>query len=113
MSGPLAGVAAFAPWVNFGTDGASMRDNKFKDCIPPDIQLMWAPQYLRGLDGKDKEKQGDAWSEPCRAPLEWWVGAKAEEILFLAGRDEVLFSAIDGFVERFKVGFPSLFLFQV
>ena len=90
-----------------------MRDNKFKDCIPPDIQLMWAPQSLRGLDVKDKEKQGDAWSEPCRAPLEWWAGAKAEEILFLAGRDEVLFSAIDGFVERFKVGFPSLFLSQV
>ncbi|PLB35031.1 putative 6-hexanolactone hydrolase [Aspergillus candidus] len=109
VSGPLAGVAAFAPWVSFSMDGPSMRDNKFKDCIPPDIQQMWAPQYLRGLDGdgKEKERQGDAWSEPCRAPLEWWVGAKAEEILFLAGRDEVLFSAIDGFVERFKTVFPK------
>jgi acetyl esterase/lipase len=97
---PLAGLFAWAPWASFSHAGTSMRENQHKDMIGNEILDRWSKAYLGG-DGKE----GDAWSQPAKAPMEWWKGAKVEEVLFLAGRDEVLFDVIDGFVKRFKVSF--------
>ncbi|KAF9886333.1 hypothetical protein FE257_011592 [Aspergillus nanangensis] len=97
---PLAGVVAFAPWVNFATDGASMQTNRYKDVIPPEALEMWSRAYLA-------KKPSDAWSEPNRAPVEWWKGAKTEHVLILAGGDEILFSAIDDFAKKFQAVVPN------
>lgn len=80
-----------------------MRENRGKDMIPPHALGYWARNYLAGQEGKDK----DAWSEPDRAPLEWWIDAreKTQQMLFLTGSDEILFSAIDDFVKKVKVCF--------
>ncbi|KAL4869786.1 hypothetical protein BDV12DRAFT_184926 [Aspergillus spectabilis] len=97
----LAGVFGFAPWVSFALDGKSMMANKYKDIIPADGLKAWSRDYL------GKRREGDAWSEPAKAPLEWWTGVKARRLLILAGGDEILFSAIEEFVNRVKTVLPE------
>ncbi|KAE8364314.1 Alpha/Beta hydrolase protein [Aspergillus caelatus] len=92
---PLAGLFAFAPWVSFVHEGTSMQDNQYKDMIGREILDRWSRMYL-GADGRE----GDAWSEPNRAPIEWWRNAKVKEVLILAGKDEILFDPIDAFVKK-------------
>jgi acetyl esterase/lipase len=93
----LAGVFGFAPWVSFALDGESIKANRYKDVIPEEGLKVWAESYL------GKRKEGDAWSEPAKAPLEWWVGAKAKRVLILAGGDEILFSAVEEFAKKLQV----------
>ncbi|KAE8144388.1 Alpha/Beta hydrolase protein [Aspergillus avenaceus] len=97
---PLAGLFAFAPWVDFGNDTPSMQENAGKDVIVRESLESWSSAYLGG-------KEADAWSEPSRAPTEWWREAKVERVLLLVGRDEVLFGGIDAFVERFQSVVPN------
>ncbi|GFG12123.1 arylacetamide deacetylase-like 2 [Aspergillus udagawae] len=99
LSTNLAGVFGFAPWVSFRTDGASMDANRYRDMIPPDALKRWSSAYLAS-------RESDSWSEPALAPVEWWAGAKTDQVLILAGQHEILFSAIDDFAERFKSVFP-------
>lgn len=97
---PLRGVFAFAPWVSFRRDWPSLESNRYKDIIPKEGLEVWAKSYLNG------KSEGDSWSEPFLAPTEWWRGALAEQVLVLAGGDEILLNAVEEFVERFKVCFP-------
>ncbi|KAL5333260.1 Alpha/Beta hydrolase protein [Aspergillus crustosus] len=98
----LAGVFGFAPWVSFAHDGESIARNRKKDIIPVEGLESWAKQYL------GKRQEGDAWSEPARAPLEWWTGVKSKRLLILAGGDEILFSTIEEFVKKLKTVIPQL-----
>ncbi|THC96536.1 hypothetical protein EYZ11_003980 [Aspergillus tanneri] len=97
ITSPLAGVFAFAPWVRFRTDWPSIQENQSKDLISGPVLEFWAKEYLGGFTG-------DVWSEPGRASLEWWMDASryTKKVLFLAGRDEILFSGIEEFVKKFK-----------
>jgi hypothetical protein len=74
-----------------------MARNQYKDIISSQALKVWSREYL------GKRQEGDAWSEPAKAPTEWWVGAKAKRVLILAGGDEILLSAVEEFVNRFKV----------
>lgn len=96
ISQPLAGVIGCAPWVSYKLDGPSVQENAYKDALSKEILDRWSDQYLSG-------KEGDPWSEPARAPMDWWEGIQAKDVLMTAGRDEILLSSIDEFVERFKV----------
>ncbi|KAL4934124.1 putative 6-hexanolactone hydrolase [Aspergillus undulatus] len=100
-SGELAGVFGFAPWVSFDLGGKSVTENAYKDCVPALGLKVWSEAYL------GSRKEGDAWSEPVKAPTEWWVGAKTKKVLILAGGDEILLSAIEGFAKRFKTVVPQ------
>ncbi|RAK98598.1 putative 6-hexanolactone hydrolase [Aspergillus ibericus CBS 121593] len=102
ISQPLAGVFGHAPWVKYSTDGASFRENRYKDIICPPIVDPWSQAYLAGKNG-----EGDPWSEPAKAPVEWWEGSKTENVLIVVGRDEALFSAVGEFVEKFKKAVPN------
>ncbi|KAL2795070.1 Alpha/Beta hydrolase protein [Aspergillus keveii] len=97
----LAGVFGFAPWVSFALDGESIKANRYKDVIPEEGLKVWADSYL------GKRNEGDAWSEPAKAPLEWWVGAKAKRVLILAGGDEILFSAVEEFAKKLQSVLPQ------
>jgi hypothetical protein len=101
LSTPLAGVFGLAPWVNFTTDWPSFKDNAYKDLITERALNEWSASYNPG-------KEHDAWSEPDRAPAEWWADAKTERILLLAGSDELLLSPIESFAKKVKV-FLSVF----
>ncbi|KAL3479762.1 Alpha/Beta hydrolase protein [Aspergillus californicus] len=97
----LAGVFGFAPWVSFSLDGESIAANRYKDVIPPEGLKSWSLGYL----GKNRES--DAWSEPAKAPTEWWADARTKRLLILAGRDEIMFSSVEKFAERVKTVFPQ------
>ncbi|KAK1146499.1 hypothetical protein N8T08_002928 [Aspergillus melleus] len=101
---PLAGVFAFAPWVSYSLECATFTENREKDMIPAGVLADWSRGYLGGAG-----KEGDAWSEPAKAPVEWWRDAreKTDSVLFLAGTDEILFSGIEAFVEKVKTVVPD------
>ncbi|KAE8380508.1 alpha/beta hydrolase fold protein [Aspergillus bertholletiae] len=99
---PLAGLFAFAPWVSFTNEAASMRKNQYKDMIGSEILDRWSRMYLGG-----KGKEGDAWSEPSRVPVEWWQDAKVKAVLILAGKDEILIDPIDAFMKNFQSVVPN------
>lgn len=96
LTEPLAGVFGFAPWVNFSRDWPSMKENEWKDILTPGVLKAWSAAYLG-------DAEGDNWSEPDRAPVEWWKDAKTERILILAGSDEILLSPIENFAKKIKV----------
>lgn len=96
LSSPLAGVFGLAPWVNFSTDWPSFKENAYKDILTERVLNEWSGTYHGG-------KEHDAWSEPDRAPAEWWSDAKTERILLLAGSDELLLSPIESFAKKVKV----------
>lgn len=93
---PLAGLFAFAPWVSFSKDWPSFESNKYKDVVTVEGLEGWSQAYLGG-------KEGDSWSEPLKAPVEWWADAKTQRILILAGSDEILLSPIEAFAKKVKV----------
>ncbi|KAL4977366.1 Alpha/Beta hydrolase protein [Aspergillus desertorum] len=97
----LAGVFGFAPWVSFDLSGESVVKNQYKDVVPSQGLKAWSREYL------GTRQEGDAWSEPAKAPTEWWVGAKAKRVLILAGSDEILLSAVEQFVNRLKTVVPQ------
>lgn len=96
MASPLAGVFGYAPWVNFSQDWPSFKENAYRDIITDQALSNWSGAYLGG-------KEGDNWSEPGRAPAEWWQDAKTERILLLAGGDEILLGPIESFAKKVKV----------
>ncbi|PWY77516.1 alpha/beta hydrolase fold protein [Aspergillus heteromorphus CBS 117.55] len=101
LSQPLAGVFGHAPWLSYRTDGPSMHENTYKDMICVEALDKWSTYYLGN-------KGGDAWSEPATAPAEWWGDAKTEQVLIVAGGNEVLLSTIGEFVEKNKNVLPNL-----
>ncbi|KAJ5082428.1 hypothetical protein N7532_011471 [Penicillium argentinense] len=100
VSTPLAGVFGFAPWVNFSTDWPSFKENAYKDFVTERVLNEWSATYIGGKDH-------DPWSEPDRAPVEWWADVKTERILILAGSDEILLSPIESFAKKVKSVFPN------
>ncbi|EPS25230.1 hypothetical protein PDE_00163 [Penicillium oxalicum 114-2] len=100
LSTHLAGVFAFAPWVNFSQEWPSYETNAYKDIITGKALRQWSTAYLNG-------KPGDNWSEPSLAPADWWKDAKTERILLLAGNDEILLSPIKEFAKKVKSAFPQ------
>lgn len=96
MASPLAGVFGYAPWVNFSQEWPSFKENAYRDIITDDALSNWSSAYLAG-------KEADSWSEPDRAPAEWWQDAKTERILLLAGGDEILLGPIESFAKKVKV----------
>lgn len=96
LSTPLAGVFGIAPWVNFSTDWPSFKENAYKDLLTARVLDEWSATYHGG-------QEHDSWSEPDRAPAEWWADAKTERILLLAGSDELLLSPIESFAKKVKV----------
>ncbi|KAJ5793871.1 hypothetical protein N7457_000470 [Penicillium paradoxum] len=100
LDAPLAGVFAYAPWVNFSTEWPSMKENQWKDIITPSSLKKWSKDYLGG-------EERDNWNEPLNAPEEWWVDVKTEKMLFLVGSDEILLSPIEVFANKVKGVFPE------
>lgn len=102
IGAPLAGVFAWAPWVDFRTDTPSFEKNRYKDIVTPAGAKKWSAVYLDG-------KPGDSWSEPCLAPAEWWKDTKekTQRILIVVGGDEVLLSNVESFAQKLKDAVPE------
>ena len=100
LSEPLGGAFAIAPWASFRQDFASMKDNVNKDMLTPGTLKRWSDLYIAG-------QEGDNYNQPMLAPVEWWSGLKVDEILVVAGSDELLLGGIEEFLKKLKVSLSS------
>ena len=97
LGAPLRGTVLLAPWTSFDTEGwESVKYNKNKDTVTPLVANRWSSNFLGG-------KPRDEYNEPMTAELEWWRGLKAEEVLIVAGGDEILLDSIKTFGGKVKV----------
>lgn len=104
LNAPLRGVVLLAPWTSFDNGGwESVKYNKYKDTVTPTCADLWSSNFLGG-------KPRDQYNEPMTADAEWWRGLRADEVLVVAGGDEILLDSIKAFEGKLKVSdeiFPS------
>ena len=92
----LKAVVLVAPWVSFKTEWPSMHRNRYKDLLATDAGTKWSRDYLGG-------RPTSTYAEALEAPASWWEGAKVEQLLCVAGSDELLLDPITKWVEKYKV----------
>lgn len=100
----LGGIFLIGPWVDFNFERQSEVKNRRKDCLSKLSEARWAQDYVNG-------RPFDNWSEPGLAPSEWWKGSRVEEVLVLAGSDEILLDGTKDFVEKLQVCSSIFILF--
>lgn len=93
---PLKAIVVIAPWVSFGTTWPSVRQNIHKDIDALDTIQTWSRMYLNG-------RPSNPYTEAILAPDGWWDNAKVEQVLVVAGDDEILVGPIDAWVTKFRV----------
>jgi hypothetical protein len=96
MESKLKALVLVAPWVSFKTDWPSAKRNQYKDIVVPAAGKMWSSDYLGG-------RPTSPYAEALEAPASWWEGAKVEQLLCVAGSDEILIDPINKWVEKYKV----------
>ena len=105
METKLKAIVVVAPWVSFKTEWPSMQRNLYKDLIMPAVGRKWGLDYLGG-------RPTSPYAEALEAPASWWEGAKVEQLLCVAGSDEILIDPINQWVEKYKVCLESSVAFQ-
>jgi len=96
---PIRGMIMLSPWVDFSFDRPSIKANRFKDYITPQTARLWAAGWL-GTPWPHANT--DFYNQPITAPQDWWEGFQVDEILVLAGKDEVLVDGILKFGETLQ-----------
>ena len=93
----LGAAILLAPWASFRTDWPSNATNARKDIVSIPINNLWSGSFLGG-------SKRDAYNEPLSAEPSWWKGLDGvvEEILIVAGGDEVLVDSIRELARRFE-----------
>jgi acetyl esterase/lipase len=102
LSTPLRGAVFISPWVSFDTSTPSFSANKYKDCIGPISGKQWSSAFL-GCPWPHTEKS-DYYNQAITAPESWWKGLKVQEVLVVAGEEEVLIDGIREFEGKLKSG---------
>ncbi|KAF8518499.1 Alpha/Beta hydrolase protein [Hysterangium stoloniferum] len=71
---PFAGIVLMSPWLIFDSESDSFLNNKC-DLISMKPLLAWGRLIREGtaVEG-NKNEPGGFWSEPGKAPVEWWNG---------------------------------------
>ena len=98
----LKALVLVAPWVSFKTEWPSMHRNLYKDFMTPAAGRKWSVDYLAG-------RPTSPYAEALEAPANWWEGAKVEQLLCVAGSDEMLVDPINQWIEKYKVRPKSYF----
>lgn len=93
---PLRGVLLLSPWVSFDMTFASYATNRHKDILGPSVLERWADSFMGSAPP-------DNYNQPDRAPAEWWKDLLAEEVLVVAGADEVLVDSIRDLGRKIEV----------
>lgn len=92
-----------APWCTFEMSADSFRRNALKDCIGPSCVGPWSRAFIGGA-------AADNYNQPLRAPASWWEGLKVEEVLVIAGADEVLVDYVKELAGQIEVSSDVLLL---
>ena len=98
LAASLKGVFVISPWTSASLEYASIGANKYKDVIPSEASDYWMNTYKGGVS-----VPSDAYTEAAIAPASWWENARTQDMLVLAGREEILLGAIEEFVDKYKV----------
>jgi acetyl esterase/lipase len=92
----LKALVLVAPWVSFRTDWPSADSNRYKDLVSTSAATMWSTDYLAG-------RETTPFAEAILAPADWWKDPKVEQILCVAGSEELLIDPISVWVDKYKV----------
>ncbi|KAH8703915.1 putative epsilon-lactone hydrolase [Talaromyces proteolyticus] len=92
---PLKAIVLLSPWLSFRDDWPSMKDNEHKDIDAVEVMERWAQEYLYG-------RSTNYYIEALEAPETWWEDAQVEQILVLAGTDEMLLDPIKAWTKTFS-----------
>ncbi|KAL6228736.1 hypothetical protein BDW75DRAFT_250734 [Aspergillus navahoensis] len=100
LDGPLKAAILLSPWVSFSQDWPSVAHNKEKDIDAQEVTTRWSQLYLNG-------RASNNYIEAVDAPAEWWKGTQVEQVLVLAGADEVLIDPIKLWTSKFRKFNPN------
>ena len=95
-SQPLKALVLVAPWLSFQSTWPSMRKNAHKDLMTAEGSVRMGNDYLGGAPSS-------SYAEAVDAPASWWQDARVDQLLCVAGGDEILIDSIDAWVEKYKV----------
>ena len=95
----LKALVLVAPWVSFRTDWPSEKRNRYKDLVSAYAGNKWSTDYLAG-------KETTPYAEAILAPADWWKDSKVDQLLAVAGEDELLVDPIREWFEKYKVSKP-------
>jgi len=96
VDGSMRGAVVMSPWVDFRNAGPTYQQNQMHDPVDVPTLRWWAKMYLNGKDD-------DFYNQPGRAPQEWWANLKVNDILILAGGNEMMVEDIRSLGEKIKV----------
>ncbi|KAI9787019.1 MAG: hypothetical protein M1816_007772 [Peltula sp. TS41687] len=96
----LRGAVVISPWVDFDSRADSMTFNERKDMLTAKTLDRWAAAFMLGAST-------DPYNRPLTAPSEWWRGLKVNDVLIVAGADEIMVDDIRAFAKKFESVHPS------
>ncbi|KAG0648401.1 hypothetical protein D0Z07_5470 [Hyphodiscus hymeniophilus] len=102
LSEPLRGVILISPWISFRTTDPSFQKNAYKDCIDVRALRQWSNAFIG--EEYPYPTKSDSYNHPITAPISWWEGLKAEEVLVTVGEEEVLVDSISEFAGNLRSG---------
>ncbi|KAH0537355.1 hypothetical protein FGG08_005834 [Glutinoglossum americanum] len=94
------GAALLSPWVTFDISAPSMKLNQNKDCLKDTVLQYWGDQFMG-------EAKADPYNQPLTASSDWWSALTVDEILIVAGRDELLIDDIREFAKKLEMSTGS------
>jgi acetyl esterase/lipase len=90
------GAVLLSPWVSFDISAPAMKTNQYKDCLKDVALKYWGDQFMGAA-------KVDPYNQPLTAPAGWWLALNVDEILVVAGRDELLVDHIREFARKLEV----------
>ncbi|MCJ1254633.1 hypothetical protein MMC24_002448 [Lignoscripta atroalba] len=100
LSEPFKAAVLLAPWANFATHTSSFQRNQYKDLLGPPAANKWSSAFMGN-------SPPDNYNQPYLAPVEWWEGIKVEEILVVAGEQEVLLDVVQDIAKKLESAHPK------
>ena len=90
------GVILLSPWVTFDQSAPAFKTNAKKDVLSGAALRKWSNAFMG-------DATQDNYTSPLDAPPHWWTGFPANDILVLAGGDEVFVDDIQEFAQKLNV----------
>ncbi len=103
LSAPLRGAVLISPWVDFDTGSPSFQKNAQTDCVTQPAGKAWSGAFL--ACPWPHTSASDYYNQASTAPDSWWRDLPVQEVLIVAGGQEVLIDGIVKFEEKFRKGF--------
>jgi acetyl esterase/lipase len=91
-----------SPWISFDISSKSFTTNAYKDCIGVIAGKKWSSAFMNCP--WPHTSASDYYNQAITAPESWWKDLPVENVLVLAGEDEVLVDGIMEFEKKLSAG---------